>query len=79
MPHTVNTYTVPFDPVHNGPGEFATTKEMFNCQQFVKKRGSSVSPYPSFVNIYQRSEHCVVDGDMFEDLFLADFVDANKR
>jgi hypothetical protein len=29
--------------------------------------------------MYQRSDHCVVDGDMFEDLYLADMVDANKR
>jgi hypothetical protein len=74
-----NTYTIPFDPVYNGPGEFATTKEMFNCHQFEKKRGSRTTPYPTFVSMYQRSDHCVVDGDMFEDLYLADMVDANKR
>jgi hypothetical protein len=79
MPHTAATYTIPFDPVHNGPGEFTTAKETFNCQWFVHKRGSRVSPYPSFVNIYQWSDHCVVEGDTFEDLFLANFIDANKR
>jgi hypothetical protein len=50
MPHTTNTYTIPFNPILNGPGEFATTKEMFNHHQFEKKRGSRVSPYPSFVS-----------------------------
>jgi hypothetical protein len=79
MPHTANTYTVPFDPIRNGPGEFATAKERFNLQRFVKKRGSRVSPYPSFVDVYQRSERCVADADTFEDLQLADFIDANKR
>jgi hypothetical protein len=79
MPHTTNTYTVPFDPIRNGPGEFAAAKEKFNLQRFVKKRGSRASPYPSFVGVYQRSERCVADADMFEDLYLADFVEANKR
>jgi hypothetical protein len=79
MPRTTNTNTVPFEPIRNGPGEFATAKETFNCQRFVEKRGSRVSLYPSFVEVYQRSKHCVVDGDMFKDLFLADFVEANKR
>jgi hypothetical protein len=79
MPRTANTYTVPFEPVRNGPGEFASTKEKFNLQRFVKKRGSRVTPYLSFVDVYQRSEQCVADGDTFEDLQLADFVEANKR
>jgi hypothetical protein len=79
MPRTTNTYTVPFKPIRNGPGEFATAKEKFSLQRFVKKRGSRTSPYPSFVDVYQRSERCVADADMFEDLQLADFVEANKR
>jgi hypothetical protein len=79
MPRTDNTSTVPFEPVRNGPGEFTTTKETFNCQRFVKKRGSRVSPYPSFVDVYQRSKHCVADADTFKDVFLADFIEANKR
>ena len=79
MPRTTNTYTVPFNPVHNGPGEFATAKEKFNIQRFVKKRGSRVVPYPSFVDIYQRSKHCSVESDMFEDLQFHDFVEVNKR
>jgi hypothetical protein len=74
-----NAYTVPFDPLNNGPGEFASAKEVFNCHWFVKKRGSRVTPYPSFVNMYTRSERCVADADAFEDLYLADFVDTNKR
>jgi hypothetical protein len=78
MPRTTNTYTVPFEPICNGPGEFATAKERFNLQRFVKKRGSWVSPYLSFVDVYQRSERCVADADTFEDLQLADFVDANR-
>jgi hypothetical protein len=53
MPRTVNTYTVLFEPVRNGPGEFATAKEKFNLQQFVKKWGSRTTPYPSFVDVYQ--------------------------
>ena len=32
MPHTTNTYTIPFDPIRNGPGEFATAQEKFNIQ-----------------------------------------------
>jgi hypothetical protein len=79
MPRTANTYTVPFEPICNGPGEFATAKERFNFQWFVKKRGSRVTPYLSFVDVYQRSKRCVADADSFEDLQLADFVDANKR
>jgi hypothetical protein len=74
-----NTYTIPFDPSGNAEGEFATTKESFNHQGFQHKRGSRVSPYPSFVDIYKRSEWCVANGDMFEDLMLADMVEANKR
>jgi hypothetical protein len=79
MPRTINTYTVPFEPVCNGPREFTTAKEKSNLQWFVKKRGSRTTLYPSFVDIYQRSERCVADADTFEDLQLADFVDANKR
>jgi hypothetical protein len=79
MPRTSNTYTVPFKPVRNSPGEFTTAKERFNLQRFIKKRGSKVTPYPSFVDVYQRSKCCVADGDTFEDLQLADFVEANKR
>ena len=79
MPRVNNTYTVPFDPIRNGPGEFATTREQFNIQQFVKKRGSRTTPYPFFVDMYQRSKHCSVESDTFEDLQLHDFVEANKR
>jgi hypothetical protein len=74
-----NTYTIPFDPVGNSKGEFTTAKESFNCQQFQHKRGSRVSLYPAFVDVYRRSEQCVADGDTFEDLMLADMVEANKR
>jgi hypothetical protein len=56
MPRFTSTYTIPFDPVCNGPGEFASAKETFNRQQFVHKRGSRTTPYPSFVDIYGRSE-----------------------
>jgi hypothetical protein len=70
MPRTTNTYTVPFNPLNNGPGEFATAKESFNCQRFVKKRGSRHTLYPSFVDVYQRSKHCIADAEMFKDLFL---------
>jgi hypothetical protein len=66
---TANTYTVLFDPVHNGPGEFATAKESFNHQWFEKKRGSRVFPYPAFTDVYHRSSQCVIDGDTFEDCF----------
>jgi hypothetical protein len=79
MPRTANTYTVPFDPIRNGSGEFATAREKFNLQRFVKKRGSRTTPYPSFVDVYQRSKRCVADADTFEDLQLADFVEADKR
>jgi hypothetical protein len=79
MPHIINTYIVPFEPVLNGSGEFASAKEKFNLQWFVKKRGSRVAPYLSFVDVYQRSERCVANGDTFKDLQLADFVEANKR
>ena len=54
-------------------------KEKFNLQWFVKKRGSRTTPYPSFVDVYQRSKRCVADADTFKDLQLADFVEANKR
>jgi hypothetical protein len=74
-----NTYTILFDPVSNTKGEFATAKESFNRQQFQHKRGSRVSPYPAFVDIYKRSERCVADGDTFEDLMLEDMVEVNKR
>ena len=60
MPRVTNTYVVPFEPVCNGPGEFSYAKDRFNIQQFVKKRGSKVAPYPSFVDVYQRSERCSV-------------------
>jgi hypothetical protein len=63
-----NTYTILFDPIHNGSGEVATAKESFNRQHFVKKRGSRSTPYPAFV-----------DADPFNDLFLADFIESNKR
>ena len=43
------------------------------------KRGSRTSPYPSFVNVYQRSAWTFVDTNPFDDLFLVDFVKANKR
>jgi hypothetical protein len=74
-----NTYTIPFDPVGNSEGEFATAKESFKCQRFQHHRGSRVTPYPSFINMYQWSERCVTNGGTFEDLMLADMVEANKR
>ena len=79
MPRVTNTYTVLFDPVRNGPGELATAREWFNVQRFVKKRGSRTAPYPSFVDVYQRSERCSVESDSFKDLQLHDFVESNKR
>ena len=79
MPRVNNTYTVPFNSICNNPGEFATARERFNIQRFVKKRGSRTAPYPSFVDIYQRSEWCSVESDTFKDLQLHDFVEANKR
>ena len=79
MPHFTSTYTIPFDPVHNGLGELATAQETFNHQRFVHKRGSRTSPYPSFVNIYQRSEQTFVEANPFDNLYLDDFVQANKR
>ena len=79
MPQVNNTYVIPFEPVRNGPGEFSYTKDRFNVQQFVKKRGSRTAPYPSFVDVYQRSECCSVESDMFEDLQLHNLVEANKR
>ena len=79
MPRVDNTYVVPFEPVRDGPGEFAFGRARFNLQRFMKKRGSRTTPYPSFVNIYQRSERCVAETDTFEDHQLHDFVEANKR
>ena len=79
MPRVNNTYVVPFELVHNGPGEFTYAQERFNIQRFVKKQGSRSAPYPSFVDMYQRSERCSVESDTFEDLQLHDFVEANKR
>ena len=79
MPQVNNTYVVPFEPVHNGPGEFSFTKEHFNVQRFMKKRGSRTALYPSFVNVDQRSERCSVESNTFKDLQLHDFVEANKR
>jgi hypothetical protein len=79
MPRVNNTYIVPFEPVHNGPAEFSFARERFNVQRFVKKRGSRTAPYPSFVDVYQRSEHCSVKSNTFKDLQLHDFVEANKR
>ena len=78
MPRVDNTYVIPFEPVRDGPGEFAYGWARFNLQRFVK-RGSRTDPYPSFVNVYQRSERCVAESDTFEDLQLHDFVEANKR
>jgi hypothetical protein len=74
-----NTYTIPFNPVHNESGECTTAKESFNHQCFVKKRGSRSTPYPTFVNIYRRSARTFVESNPFDDLFLADFVESNKR
>jgi hypothetical protein len=74
-----NTYTIPFDPFGNSEGEYATTKESFNHQRFQHKRGSRVSPYPAFSNVYRRSEQVITDGDTFEDLMLTDMIEANKR
>ena len=79
MPRVNNTFVIPFEPVRDGPGEFSYARERFNIQQFVKKRGSRSAPYPSFINVYQRSERCSVESDTFEDLQLRDFVEANKR
>ena len=79
MPRVDNTYVVPFEPVRDGPGEFSYARACFNLQRFVKKRGSRTAPYPSFVDVYQRSERCVAESDMFEDLQLHDFIEANKR
>ena len=52
MPRPNNTYVVPFEPVRDGPGEFAYGRARFNIQRFTKKRGSRVDPYPLFVNVY---------------------------
>ena len=79
MPRVNDTYVVPFEPVRDGPGEFAYGRARFNLQRFVKKRGSRTAPYLSFVDVYQRSERCVAESDTFEDLQLHDFVEANKR
>ena len=79
MPRVNNTYVIPFEPVRNGPGEFSYAKDHFNIQRFVKKRGLRTTPYPSFVDVYQRSERCSVESDTFEDLQLHNFVEANKR
>ena len=70
MPRVDNTYVIPFEPVRDGPGEFAYGRARFNLQRFVKKRGSRTDPYPSFVNVYQRSEWCVAESDTFKDLQL---------
>jgi hypothetical protein len=79
MPRFTSTYTIPFDPVHNGPGEFASAKETYNRQRFIHKRGSRTTPYPSFVDVYGRSERTFAEADPFDDLYLDDFVQANKR
>jgi hypothetical protein len=74
-----NTYTIPFNLLNNGPGELTSAKEVFNHHHFVHKRGSRVTPYPVFASVYTRSKRCVVDAHISNDLFLANFVDANKR
>jgi hypothetical protein len=79
MPVIRNTYSVPFDPINNSEGEYATAKMSFNRQKFRTKRGSAISSYPSFADVYKRSERIVADGDTFEDLMLDDMVQANKR
>jgi hypothetical protein len=79
MPRVNNTYIVPFEPVRDGPREFSFGRTHYNIQRFEKKRGSRSAPYPSFVDVYQRSERCSVESDTFEDLQLHDFVEANKR
>ena len=79
MPRVTNTFVVPFEPVRDGPGELSYACGCFNIQCFEKKRGSRTAPYPSFVDVYQRSEHCSVESDTFEDLQLHNFVEANKR
>jgi hypothetical protein len=76
--HPTNTYTTPFDPICNGPGEYATTQEKFNCQRFEKKRGSRVTPYLSFNGVYRRSTRCAIGRGTFKDLYLVDLVEANK-
>jgi hypothetical protein len=79
MPVIRNTYSVPFDPINNSEGEYATAKMSFNRQKFSTKRGSAVTSYPSFADVYKRSECMVADADTFEDLMLDDMVQANKR
>jgi hypothetical protein len=46
---------------------------------FCQEEGFKVPLYPAFVDVYKRSDHHVVDSELFKDLFLADFVEANKR
>ena len=76
---TPSSYIVPFTPARNAIGERRTASERFNQHRHTIKRGSRTTPYPTFTNVYDRSARRVVDGDMFEDLYLLDLVDANKR
>jgi hypothetical protein len=78
MPVIRNTYSVPFDPVNNSEGEYNTAKMSFNRQKFRTKRGSAVTSYPTFADVYKRSECMVADGDTFKDLMLDNMVQANK-
>jgi hypothetical protein len=79
MPVIRNTYSVPFDPINNSKGEFTPTKMSYNRQKFRTKWGSAITSYPTFADVYKRSERVVADGDTFEDLMLDDMVQANKR
>ena len=80
MPHApANTYTVPFNPLNNSVGEFESAKVVFNCHQFIHKRESRVTPYPVFTRVYTRLERYIASADAFNDLFLADLMDTNKR
>ena len=74
-----NTYTIPFNPIGNSEGGYCTAEEQYNHHCFVYKRGSRVTPYPEFAQVYTGSERCIIKADAFNDLYLMDFVDANKR
>jgi hypothetical protein len=80
MPRVNNTYVVPFEPVRDGPGEFAFGRSRFNVQRVREEEGLKIRPVPLLSSaVYQRSERCSVESDSFEDLQLHDFVEANKR
>ena len=79
MPAIRSSYIVPFSPALNSIGERASADERFNRHGFRYKRGSRASPYPSSEEVFKRSSRRMVDDDMFEDVYLLDLVDANKR